>query len=318
MLGALPYRTFPEIHLGPLTLHTFGLFVGLGVLVGVYLLALHMERTTGLDRDTTYKMAFWTVVIGFVGARLTFVATNWSDIHSPLDVVAVWKGGLQFAGGFIGGSIYATLWLRRHPAVDTWRMLDGVGLALVSGVAIGRIGCYSVGEHLGGKTSFFLGVKYLGGATRENCPLNGGPCFQVNDVIHNTSLYEFIHLALLFALLLYLRKAKVRSGTLFVIFLAWYGVARFLTDFLRAYDRTKLGLTGAQWMSLGMLVAAVVLARRRFLGAPQEEPDQEEPVSEAKPEADPAEPSDIEPEDQVPVPREAVLGAGFEDEDDSP
>src|SRR2546421_10426841 len=113
--------------------------VGLGVLVGVYLLAWHMERH-GLDRDTTSRFGFWVVVCGFVGARLTYVITNTNSIDSPLDVIAVWKGGLQFAGGFLAGVVYAVWWLRRHPVVDRWHILDGLGIALPAGLALGRGG----------------------------------------------------------------------------------------------------------------------------------------------------------------------------------
>jgi phosphatidylglycerol---prolipoprotein diacylglyceryl transferase len=268
MVGAIPYRTFPQ--LGPF--HTFGLLVALGVLFGVYMMAVHMERVGGVDRDTIYRFAVPVLVVAFVGARLTWVITNFRDIHSPLDVIAVWKGGLQFAGGFIGGTVMVVRWLRQHPDVHRWRFLDSVALSVTGGLAVGRIGCYSVGEHLGKSTSFLLGVKYLGGATREGTvngvPFagpNGGPPLAAGEVIHNTALYEFGHLVVLLGVLLLLRhRAKVRDGTLFVVFLVWYAVGRFLTDFLRAYDRTKFGLTGAQWLSLLMFVGAVAVSERLY------------------------------------------------------
>ena len=117
MLAAVPYRTFPEVDLpGPLpTLHTFGLLVGLGVLVGIYILAAYMDRVAGVERDTTYRFAFWVVLIGFVVARLTFVITYFVCVDSRLDFVAVWKGGLYLAGGFIAGIFVFVVWHRRYP-----------------------------------------------------------------------------------------------------------------------------------------------------------------------------------------------------------
>jgi phosphatidylglycerol---prolipoprotein diacylglyceryl transferase len=285
VLSAIPYKTFPQ--LGPF--HTFGLLVGLGVLLGVYMMAVHMERTAGLSRDLTYSFGFWVVLVGFVGARLTYDITNYHNLSSPLDAIAVWKGGLQFAGGFLGGIAYTVFWLRQHRDIDRWHLLDGIGIALTAGLAVGRIGCYSVGEHLGGQTSFFLGLKYMGGVTREGTAgsciparfPNNGPGLSCGQVIHNTSLYELLHLAVLLGLLLLLRRrGHVKKGALFVIFLAWYGVARFLTDFLRAYDRKKLGLTGAQWMCLGMLVGAAVVGWRLWK-RPAEAPEEETEAKEA-------------------------------------
>jgi phosphatidylglycerol:prolipoprotein diacylglycerol transferase len=287
MLAAIPYKTFPEIDLGPIKLHTFGLLVGLGVLVGVWILALYMERTAGIDRDESYRFGFWVVVVGFVGARLTYVITNWSSLESPVDAIAVWKGGLQFAGGFLGGIALAVWWLRRNPHLDRWRLLDGIGLGLTAGLAIGRLGCYSVGEHLGGKTSFFLAVRFNGNSAREGFPFggpNGGPPIAIGDVIHNTALYEVLHLAVLFFILLALRRrARWPKGSLFVVFLFWYGTARFCTDFLRAYDRTRFGLTGAQYMMIGIVIGALVITRRIIAtrpgpmvgDVPLEEPDED-------------------------------------------
>jgi phosphatidylglycerol:prolipoprotein diacylglycerol transferase len=134
-------------------------------------------------------------------------------------------------------------------------LADGVVLGLAPGLAIGRIGCYSVGEHLGGETTFPLAVHYLGGATRE------GP-IRIGTHIHNTALYEALLLLPLIALLFFLLRRGVPPGWLTATFLLWYGVQRFSTDFLRAYDRTVLGLTGAQYVCVGLAAAGLAVAVR--------------------------------------------------------
>ena len=140
-------------------------------------------------------------------------------------------------------------------------------LGLVPGLMIGRIGCYAVGEHFGNETTFFLGVKYLGGETRE------GP-IAVGTVIHDTALYEFILLAPLAALLFWMARRNAPAGAMTATFLLWYGIQRFLTDFLRAYDERVAGLTGAQYICLGMIAAGIVLAWRvrRGAGSDADEP----------------------------------------------
>ncbi|HEX9124469.1 MAG TPA: prolipoprotein diacylglyceryl transferase family protein [Actinomycetota bacterium] len=257
----IPYRTFPTVQVGPVTLHTFGMFVGLAMLVGSLVFIRHGRRN-GLDPERLGTLAWWILILGFVGARLLFVAAHLGDyVSRPWAVVAVWEGGLEFSGGFIAAVAVVVWWLRRPPEVPGLVLADGVVLGLAPGLAIGRIGCYSVGEHLGGTTSFPLAVHYLGGITRE------GP-IPIGAHIHNTALYELLLLLPLIGLMFWLRRKGIRPGWLTVTFLLWYGVQRFLTDFLRAYDRTVLGLTGAQYLCIGLVIAGFVVARRLQRAAP--------------------------------------------------
>ncbi|MGZ4130382.1 MAG: prolipoprotein diacylglyceryl transferase [Actinomycetota bacterium] len=261
----IPYRTFPEFHLGPIPFHTFGLFVGLGILVGSSVF-LRDARRRGIDADGLGSLVWWILVAGFLGARLLFVLAHLGDFAGrPWAVVAVWEGGLEFSGAFVVAAALVLWWLRRHPEVDGLALSDGVVLGLAVGLAIGRIGCYSVGEHFGGTTTFSLAVHYLGGPTRE------GP-IPVGAHIHNTALYEILLLILLIELLSWMRRRRVVAGAATVTFLLWYGVQRFSTDFLRAYDRTVFGLTGAQYVCIGLVIAGVVVAvrvRRRLRPGPQ-------------------------------------------------
>ena len=258
MLAAIPYHTFPSFSVGPITLHTFGLMVALGILLGTWLGARYCEQF-GISRDEVISLATRFVIAGIIGARLAWVVTNWGAIHSPLDVIAVWEGGLQFSGGFVAAVLVGLPSIRRWPTLKRWRIADGSALGLTVGLAVGRIGCLSVGEHLGGPTTFWLGMRYEGGPTRE------GPV-AVGEVIHNTALYESLHLIVLLLLLAWLlrRPGAFPPGTAIGVFALWYGVARFGTDFLRAYDPTYAGLTTAQWMCAALtIVGLLILGRGR-------------------------------------------------------
>ncbi|MGK2958796.1 MAG: prolipoprotein diacylglyceryl transferase [Acidimicrobiales bacterium] len=257
MLAAIPYTTFPEISLGPLTLRTFGLMVALGVIAGSTIAARWGERW-GISSEKTMNLATRMVVAGIVGSRITWNLTHLSEIESPIDLIAVWNGGLQFSGGFILAVVVGLPTLRSFDLLTRWRLLDGMGLAMTVGAAFGRIGCYAVGEHLGNPTSFFLATRYDGGDTRE------GPLL-IGQTIHNTSLYEFISLVVLSIVLSWLLyKRKSSPGTALGVFLIWYGSARLGTDFLRAYDELTFGLTGAQWMCLVLVpIGLWVLVRKR-------------------------------------------------------
>ena len=277
MFAGIPYETFPDFALGPLTIRTFGTLVGLGVLIGAWVAARDIEQW-GVPRDDTYKLATRMVVAGIIGSRISWVLTHLDRIDDPVDVIAIWEGGIQFSGGFIAAIIVGFPTFRRLPPVLRWRTLDGYAFGLTIGLAIGRIGCYSVGEHFGRTTDFFLGTTYEGGSTQEDFigdqPLVEGMTF------HNTALYEFLHLSVLFALMAWLRARSRRDGrvlepgTLMGVFVIWYGVTRFLTDLLRTNDDTTLGLTGAQWMSLALVpVGLWVLLRLRHRMADRERVD---------------------------------------------
>ena len=147
VLAAIPYTTFPVIELGPLTLRTFGLMVALGVVLGAWIAAVHAEQY-GMTRDDTYRLGTRMVIAGVIGARLTWVATHCDQIEHPIDVIAVWEGGLQFSGGFIAAIVVGLPIFRGGTGCSAGaarRLRAGLPL----GLAFGRIGCYAVGEHFG-------------------------------------------------------------------------------------------------------------------------------------------------------------------------
>jgi phosphatidylglycerol:prolipoprotein diacylglycerol transferase len=260
VLAAIPYTTFPDIDLGPITLRTFGLMVALGVLLGAWVAANYTERF-GISRDDAYRVATYMVLAGIVGARLTWAATHTDQIESPIDVIAIWEGGIQFSGGFIAALIVGLPFFRRWNKLQRWRVLDGYALGLSIGLALGRVGCYAVGEHFGRQSDFFLASRYDGGDLRE--PFLGDVPITPGTTFHNTSLYEFIYMLVLFGLLGSIvlaarrRGREVVPGTLLGIFVVYYGIARWLSDSLRVNDEQVLGMTGAQWMCLAMIPVGI-------------------------------------------------------------
>ncbi|MGH9211327.1 MAG: prolipoprotein diacylglyceryl transferase, partial [Acidimicrobiales bacterium] len=253
MLAAIPYTTFPDL---PFGLRTFGLMVALGVLVGARLGSDYGERF-GINREDTYRTGTLMVLAGIIGSRLTYVATHTEDVDNLVDVIAIWRGGIQFSGGFIAALLVGFPMFRKWTKVQRWHVLNGYAYGLVAGVAIGRIGCYAVGEHFGRTTDFFLGTRYDGGEVREetlgSVPLREGMVF------HNTAFYEFLLLGLGFLVMTAMIWRARRVGhevlpvTLVAVFMVFVGVERFLLDTLRVNDERVASMTGAQWMSLAMV-----------------------------------------------------------------
>ena len=255
-LAAIPYTTFPQIDLGPFSIRTFGLMFALGVVAGVAIAVRFGERY-GVSGDEIVSLATRMVIAGVIGSRITWVLTNLDSLDSPWDAFAIWQGGLQYSGGFVFALIVGYPTFRHWSTLTKGRMLDAACLGLTVGIIIGRVGCYSVGEHFGGTTTFFLATRYDGGVTREPVA--------VGEVIHNTALYEAVLLVPLAGLLYWLMRRGAAPGTAAGVFGIWYAVCRFSLDFLRVNDEVVLGLTGAQWTCLLLVfpLAIYVLVRVR-------------------------------------------------------
>ena len=262
MIAAIPYTTFPEIELGPLTLRVFGLMVAAGVLIGARLGGSYGERF-GVLREDSYRTGTFMVLAGIIGSRLTWVATHTDQIDNPVDVIAIWEGGIQFSGGFIAALIVGYPMFRKWTRAQRWNVLNGYAWGLTIGMAFGRVGCYAVGEHFGRTTDFFLGSRYEGGAVREG--MLGDVPLEKGTVFHNTSLYEMITLALLFVVMTVMifwarhKGTEVKPATLVALFMVWSGGVRFLLDTLRVNDERFLSMTGAQWMGVVMVPYGIYL-----------------------------------------------------------
>lgn len=250
----IPYRTVPEIAVGPLTVRVFGLALAAGIVVGAEILARHTRRR-GVVADIGGLTA-QLVAAGLVGARLAYVVGHAGAFAArPWAVLFVWEGGLQFAGAFTAGGFALWRWLRAQPVAVRGPVVSGLAIAVPAGVALGRLGCVAVGEHLGGPTSFFLATRYLGGRAIEG-PLTPGVA------IHNTALYEAIGLALLVVVLAWWQRRGPHPAQVAALAAGWYGGQRFLTDFARAADARMLGLTFAQVGALALALAAFIGWRR--------------------------------------------------------
>jgi phosphatidylglycerol:prolipoprotein diacylglycerol transferase len=195
-----------------------------------------------------------------IGARITWDLSHTNQIHSVLDVIAVWKGGLQFSGGFIAAVLVGFPTFRTWTRAVRWSNLDGYAYGLTLGLAFGRVGCTSVGEHFGSHSSWLLAVEYRGGTVRED--FLGSQRLVVGDTFHNTAIYELLYLLLLFGILTWVIRRRPAPGTVMGIFTLYYGVARGLSDFLRVNDKTVVGLTGAQWMCVLLIPTGIWILTR--------------------------------------------------------
>jgi phosphatidylglycerol:prolipoprotein diacylglycerol transferase len=231
----------PEIHLGPLTLQSFGLMMGLGFVVAG-MLASRQLKELGRPADWAYEMVFAALVGGIVGARLWSVIENWDEAKNDFLGSLFSGSGLVFYGGLLGGALAVLAWARWRGVLDL-KTLDLAAAPLAAAYAIGRIGCQLAGDGDYGKP--------WDGPWAMAYPHGTVP---TTDPVHPTPIYETLTMGLV-AWFLWNRRHSMRPGGLFALYLVLAGGERFLIEFLRRNDRVVAGLTVPQLVALAMVAA---------------------------------------------------------------
>src|SRR5918992_1343679 len=242
----------PEIDLGPLTLQTFGLMMGLGFVVAG-IAASRFLRDLGKPADWAYEMVFAALVGGIVGARLWWVVENWSEAKDDVLSSLFSGAGLVWYGGAIGGALAVLLWAWRRKFL-TLSMFDVAAVPLAAGYAIGRIGCQLAGDG-------DYGIAW-DGPWAMAYPDGTVP---TTEEVHPTPVYETLAMGLV-AILLWRWRHRWKPGTLFALWLVLAGVERVLIEFIRRNDEVVAGLTQPQLISIAMVAAggAWLWMRRGF------------------------------------------------------
>jgi phosphatidylglycerol:prolipoprotein diacylglycerol transferase len=232
---------YPEIHLGPLTLQTFGLMFALAFLAAGALIAKRLKEI-GKPVDWAYEMGFAALIGGVVGSRLYFVVQNYDSVKDDLLGNLFGGSGLVWYGGAIGGALAVFLWAWYRDFLRL-ALFDLAAPALALGYAIGRCGCQLSGDGDYGKA--------WDGPWAMSYPDGTVP---TDSTVHPTPVYETLAMGL-GAWILWQLRDRFRAGVLFAIYLVYAGGERFLVEFLRRNSDVALGLTGAQLESLAMMVA---------------------------------------------------------------
>ena len=259
LLAALSYDPIERIGIGPLSISPHGVGIAVGFLLGARLM-LPAAARKGITEDDVYSLLTRAAIGAIIGARLAYVINHFNDYDSFLDVFKIWEGGISLLGGFVG-AIVAALPEMRKRRLSFWQVMDAAAPGMAVGVIVGRIGDLVVGDHLGKKTDFFLGYKCPSASVETASPCNGA-------VVHQAALYDLILTLGLLGLLLWLRRKPRFDGFLILVFSVWYGLARIAEDFNRVDETHGTGLTGSQWASVVVVLAAGswLLLRRRTPG----------------------------------------------------
>ena len=250
------------IQIGPFAVHWYGLMYLLGFMLFLWLgnTRLRKIKREGWNKTLMDDLLFYGVLGVIVGGRLgevLFYQPGYYFSH-PLEIFAVWKGGMSFHGGFLGVLVAMAIFARRHKIV--WlQLMDFIAPLVPLGLGAGRIGNFINSELWGKPTDLPWGMVFPG---VDNLPR------------HPSQLYEFALEGILLFLLLWLYSSKPRpTGAVSGLFLIGYGSFRFVGEFARTPDDgifglMSLGVSMGQWLSLPMVLAGIAMMVWAFRSSP--------------------------------------------------
>jgi len=248
---------------------SFGVMMFLSFLGGAFVLSRQLKQR-GFDPEIAWDFLLWIALGGILGAKLYYNALHFEDLKADPIGELTNRAGLVWYGGLIGG-VLAYWWQVRKHKLPLGPLFDAAAPALFLAYAIGRMGCFLVGDDYGLPTDHPIGVAFPEGAPPSTAgylrTVGADIPASVPDstimTVHPTQLYEVAAALVLFFVMLRISKKNLLPGRLFALFLAFYAVERFLVEFVRAKsDRLLLGLSTSQLASILLIGIAAYIWNR--------------------------------------------------------
>ena len=212
-----PPRT---VSLGPLTVHLYGLAIGLGLILAV-LYACRRSKEFGLKEDDILDGVLWITPFAIICARIYYVAFSWKDYaDNPLSVFAIWEGGIAIYGSVIG-AVIGVIILCKVKKLKVATVLDITLLGFFIGQILGRWGNFFNREAFGAATDSFFRMGLFNTVTGSW------------EYYHPTFLYESVWNLVGFVLLHFLSRRRKYDGQIALGYAAWYGLGRSFIEGLR-------------------------------------------------------------------------------------
>ncbi len=238
------------LHIGPFEIRYYGIIFVLGFVIAYFMLNyLAKERNLKLTKNDIADFLFYIIIGGVLGSRLAIVLIAYPKYYfsNPLEIIAVWHGGLSFHGGLIGAVIAGLIFCKKRK-INFYDLADITVIPLALGLCFGRIANFLNSELYGKITNMSWGVNF------NNEVVDGKPIFR-----HPSQLYESFKNLVIFFVLWFLRNKKFPRGFLFWLFITMYGLLRTLIEFFR-YSSDAIGpINPGQIWSFPMFVIGLIM-----------------------------------------------------------
>jgi len=251
--------------------YSFGLMMGIAFIVANLLFVRELRRR-GLPEEAGGTITLIAIVGGVAGSKLFSLFENWEAFLRDPGHEIFSAAGLTFYGGLIVAILAIMVYVRRKK-LSFLSIADAAAPALIIAYGIGRIGCQLAGDgDYGIPSTLPWAMGYPHGTvptlSRTNPELTAkfqemypGSPVPEDIPVHPTPVYETLACFVIFAVLWKLRKRPMPPGRLFAIYLVLAGVERLLVEFLRL-NPLYVGLSMAQWISIGMILLGSAMALR--------------------------------------------------------
>ena len=238
--------------IGPLPIHSYGVMLVIAFLTDYFLLK-YLLKERGMEKEERTRLAgdvvMWAAIGGIVGSRVYFIIENSQRfLEDPMGVIFS-GAGFVFLGGLMGGTAAVSILAIRR-GFKWFEFADMVAPLIIMGYAIGRIGCLLAGDDYGVPTDLPWAVSFPEGLD------------PTNDFVHPTQIYETLLGFGIFAILWKLRGKLKPTGFLFSLYLILAGLERFSIEFIRTNNKYLFGLSGAQIISILMVLLGTILIVR--------------------------------------------------------
>jgi phosphatidylglycerol:prolipoprotein diacylglycerol transferase len=246
---------------GPLTMSLHGVFAAIGfVLGGIY--ATKQLNQRGFSGEAFQSVLSWALVGSLLGARYLTSPAAILDGQPFLEALNPVNGNFSIMGGFAGGILVG--WYRmRKIGLDRLPTFDSASFGLAIGTIVGRVGDLAIVEHLGSATTLPWGYGIKPGydvAPMHNALECSGTQLGIEfcGVYHHVAMYDLIGAVILFFVLkLVADRFSLRYGQLFSVWIIWYGLQRFILDFLR-FGSGDATIGAFTWNQVSGLAAALL------------------------------------------------------------
>lgn len=257
---------YPELFkIGPLTVYSYGLMLGIAFITASWLLTKEIERKK-LNPNIATEITILAIIFGIVGAKIFHLFENFDAFLDDPVGMAFSPGGLTFFGGLILAILSVWIYARRKK-IPFLVIADAAAPALALAYGIGRIGCHLAGDgDYGLPTSLPWGTNYENGTVPPSIMFQGseiaknypGGFVPDNTPLHPAPIYEFLICVVIFGILWKLRKKDWMDGKLFMFYLVFISIERFSIEFIRLNPRLLFGLSEAQLISIGLFFIGVI------------------------------------------------------------
>jgi phosphatidylglycerol---prolipoprotein diacylglyceryl transferase len=240
--------------IGPLTIHTYGLFLALAFLVGMRI-AVHYAKREKMDPAAITDLVVYIFLSALIGAKLLLVVVDFKYYMQDWSrLLSIYQVGGVYYGGFIAAFL-VSLWYIRRKKMNFWQTADVLVMGIAFGQILGRFGCFFAGCCWGKPApNFPLAVVFTRPEAAEQV---GTP---LNIPLHAAQLYEALPMILVFALLAYFYNRRKFLGQQLCLYLIFYSILRFNVEFFRGDPRGSIGFfSTSQVISILAFAGAIII-----------------------------------------------------------